>query len=861
MNTLIRIFFGMATVSLSAWAQIPLITNQPAARVLWAGGNVKLSAGVAGGGPFTYQWQLNGTNLPNGLISTVAGGGVQDGGPATAASLNAYSVVKDTGGNLFIADGLNNRIRKVDMNGIITTVAGNSVPGYQGDGGPAVDASLNSPSGVAMDTAGNLFIADAQNYCIRKVDTSGIITTVAGPGQYGSVGDGAPADWAWLGFPVAVAVDVSGDLFISDSYLCRIRKVGPDGIINTVVGKSLSNAPNPGFSGDGGPAVNATLSHPEGITMDAAGDLLIADGGNNRIRRVDTHGIITTVAGSAQISLPNLGDGGAATNASLNLPYGVAVDASNNLYIADLNHYRVRKVDGNGVIFTVAGNGINNVDSGDGGQATNATVDPVSVFAYTAGNFLIAGAVVRQVDSNGYITTIAGNLAELSGDGGDGGPAINALLDQPAGLAIDAAGNLFISEDGHDLIRKVDTNGIISTIAGSGNSGFSGDNGPATNASFFAPGGLLTDGAGNLLVADTDNNCVREVDTNGVMATVVGDPYGFYHYSGDGGPATGAGLYLPEALAKDPAGDLFIADNHNHVVREVNTAGIIKTMVGIHTATYSGDGGPASAAGLNGPSGLAFDAAGNLFIADGGNNRVRKVATNGIISTVAGNGAVPIFPYPLETGDGGPATNATLDGPMGLAIDSQGNLYIADSINRAVRKVDAAGTITLAVSPGPRCAVDNGEATTHGDLWAPWGLAMDDAGNLFIADNGNNRVRKVTNTEGPILALTAVSAASAGNYQLVVTGAGGCVTSSIATLVVATAPMIYRTVHHSDGSVTLNFVSPPGSTNEVLCATNLYAPVCWHSLSTNLAGPDGTWQFTDPNAGNDRAQFYRTRSP
>ncbi len=328
------------------------ITLQPTNNlvVVPVGSNVTFAVSVTGTGPFSYQWQLNGTNLPNGIITTVAGGGGYypgDGGAATNAELYwPGGVAVDASGDLFIADSENNVIREVGTNGIITTVAGNGYTtpygygGFSGDGGAATNAELNLSEGVAVDATGNLFIADTDNERIRKVGTNGIITTVAGNGTNGYAGDGGAATNAELAYPAGVAVDAIGNLFIADSGNNRIRKVGTNGIITTVAGNGYTNEYGQGgYSGDGGAATNAELNYPYGVAVDTIGNLFIADLGNNRIRKVGTNGIITTVAGNGYTTPYGYGgfsgDGGAATNAELYRPEGVAVDATGNLFIAD----------------------------------------------------------------------------------------------------------------------------------------------------------------------------------------------------------------------------------------------------------------------------------------------------------------------------------------------------------------------------------------------------------------------------------------------------------------------------------------------------------------------------------------------
>jgi RHS repeat-associated protein len=329
---------------------------------------------------------------------------------------------------------------------IINTVAGTGQGGYSGDGGPASDAQLNNAHGIAIDAGRNLYIADTGNHRIRKVDTSGIITTVAGNGYYGYSGDGWPAVWAQLFYPNDVDLDAGGNLYIADTNNHRIRKVDTSGIITTVAGNGYY-----GYSGDGGPAIQAQLNNPTGLAVDSWGNLYIADSNNQRIRKIDTNGFITTVAGRS--SQGYSGDGGPAIQAQLNNPTGLAVDSWGNLYIADQDNRVVRKVDTSGIITTVAGNGRYGY-SGDGGLATEARlVQPYSVCIDISGNLYIAdryGQRIRKVDTNGIITTFAGN--GYAGSVGDGGPASQAMVNWPVGVDVDASGSLYIS---NYTIRKV----------------------------------------------------------------------------------------------------------------------------------------------------------------------------------------------------------------------------------------------------------------------------------------------------------------------------------------------------------------------------------------------------------------------
>jgi uncharacterized protein (TIGR03437 family) len=347
-------------------------------------------------------------------------------------------------------------------------------------------------------------------------------------------------------------------------------------------------------------------------------------------------------------------------------------------------------------ISTVAGNGAA-AYSGDGGSAINAGLnDPNGVAVDAAGNLYIAeylGERVRKVATNGTITTVAGT--GVPGFSGDGGPATMASLNGPFRVALDRAGNLYVSDNGNHRVRKITSDGTIITVAGNGSANSSGDGGPATDAAIGAPGDLALDAAGNLFIAspafagDFSANVIRKVRPGGLITTVAGN--GIAGYSGDGGLATGAALNAPEGLAIDSTGNLFIADQVNQRIRKVSN-GIIETVAGNGTAGYSGDGGPAISAELSGPAGMSFDVAGNLYIADRDNNRVRVLLTDGTISTVAGNDSAG------WTGDGGPATRAALDSPRSVAILA-GAVYIADARNERIRLLAPSQSDAPSIAP------------------------------------------------------------------------------------------------------------------------------------------------------------------
>ena len=381
-------------------------------------------------------------------IDTIAGGDIGDNGPANLALLNdPFDVAVDGAGNIYISDWGNARIRRVDSTGTITTVAGTGEHGNKGDGGPAVEAQLNAPTGLALDGAGNLYIADSGNHRIRRIDTEGIITTIAGTGERGNAGDGGPATRAKLNFPNGMALDGAGNLYFSDRRNHRVRRIDTLGTITTIAGSGGMK----GHGGDGGPAVMAQLSGPHGLAVDGSGNLYIAETPNDRIRRVDTSGVITTVAGTGEEG--HGGDGVPAVMAQLSSPHGLAVDGSGNLYIANTSNHRIRRVDTSGVITTVAGIGKKGY-SGDGPAAAARMYHPEGLTVDGAGNLYIADNFnnrIRRVDPAGNITTIAG--AGDHGYGGDSGSALQARLYWPSDVAVDKVGNVYVADTQNHRIR------------------------------------------------------------------------------------------------------------------------------------------------------------------------------------------------------------------------------------------------------------------------------------------------------------------------------------------------------------------------------------------------------------------------
>ncbi|MBZ5608094.1 MAG: hypothetical protein LAP38_07550 [Acidobacteriia bacterium] len=646
-----------------------------------------------------------------------------DGRPALQAPIGglfSLDVATDQNGNYYICDADNGMVMRVGPDGIINVVAGNGLLTRSGDGGLAVNASLDTPLGIAVDTQGNLYIAEFGSH-VRRVTPDGIIRTIAGTGDEGYTGDGGPAIQARLNEPRGLAVDSAGNLYISDTGNNVVRKVSADGIITTVAGNG-----HPGYLGDGASATAARLNFPVHVALDTAGTLYIADSFNGVVRKVSA-GIIDTFAGGGI----NFAEGVPATQAGL-IPAAVATDSANNVYIADVVVAGVRKVDANGIITTIAGSGTAGF-AGDGGPALKAQFNLVSpgIAVDSMRNVLIGdqNRRIRAVTADGNVQTIAGNgLYRFSGDGG---VATSATLYLPTSVVADASGNVFFSETGQNRIRRVAQDGAISVYAGTGFQGYSGDGGPATQATVAFPTYLRLGPDNNLYFSDGFNQAVRRIDASGTITTFVDTGNSVF------GPDA-RGHSQPYGLDFDGSGDLLIADRGTNRVVAVNSTvthgGVI---AGTGEAGFSGDGGKSADAKLNKPIGLVFFN-NAIYFCDSANNRVRRIAASDLtITTVAGNG------LPDYSGDTGPAVKASLKNPQGLAFDPAGNLYIADQGNSVVRKVDLNGTITTFAGSLPPAGFGDGGPATNTFIGAPTDVAVDLAGNVLIADLGLNRIREV----------------------------------------------------------------------------------------------------------------------
>lgn len=766
-------------------------------------------------------------------ISTYAGGtrgAYGDGGPAaTAQLLVPQGMAFDSAGNLYVADMGHYLVRKITPAGVISTVAGNGEEGYSGDGGAATSATFGAPVGVAVDTNGNLYISDRAHHVIRKVTSAGIISTFAGTGTAGFSGDGGPASSATLNGsgPFNLALDSGGNLYVADVINRRVRKITPAGVISTVAGTGTA-----GTTGNGGLATAATFQAPGGIAFDSVGQMHVVDSGSNNIRRISTGGTISAFAGAGGAATFS-GDGGQATSARFAGPSGITFDSSGSLYVCDNTSSRVRKITTAGVISTVLGTGTM-PSGGDGGQATLAQIGRCNGLAFDSGGNLY---ISDQANNNIRKVTLAGVVSTIAwGYGGDGGAATSAILQTPAGMALDSSGTLYFAEQENHRVRRITAAGVISTFAGTGTGGNSGDGGQATSAMLAEPSTVALDLSGNLLITDQSAHVIRRVTPAGVISTIAGtgNSPGF---SGDGGPATSAQLNGPLFVTVDAAGNIYISEPEGYRIRKITPAGTISTFAGTGSSGSTGDGGAATSAQLL-PFGLAVDSSGSLYVSDPLNNNIRKITSSGTISTILGTGSSN--------------SSIQLNEPLGLAMDSAGNLFIGDRGNRRVLKRTASGTVTTVAGSGTRGSGGDGGSAASAQFDYPAGIAVSASGDLYIADIGNHNIRKITFTQQGSFAIT-----DRGGTSVSSTGAGSNVVAGYGTIAPAagsTTPSGLAIFGYRQNGVLVSEAGVPAST--VLQFGRIFAEVNG-PVNTGLAiaNPNGTdatisFYFTDANGNN-----------
>ncbi|HEY5244732.1 MAG TPA: NHL repeat-containing protein, partial [Acidimicrobiales bacterium] len=531
--------------------------------------------------------------------------------------------------------------------------------------GPA--ASFASPYGIAVDGSGNIYVSDQLNNTIRKVTSAGVVTTVAGTAGVAGITDGQ-GTVARFRQPYGIRTDSAGNIYVADTGNSTIRKVTPSGAVTTVAGL-VGKA---GYLDATGTA--AMFNAPVGVALDSGGDIFVADYNNNAIRKVNGSGAVTTVAGNAKFYGSVNGTG---SQAEFNGPFDVVSDPSGNVYVSDVNNYSVRKV--------------------------------------TAG---------------GTVTTFAG----LPAGGGADGTGSAARFAFPSGIALDSSGNIYVVDENNDDIRKITAGGVVTTFAGSpGNAGSA--DGAGSAAQFYAPFRVAVDPSGNLFVTDYNNSTIRKITSSGVVSTfagTVGNP------GSSNGTGTAALFNGPVGVATDSNGNVYVVEQKNNDVRKITPAGVVTTLAGTAGVVGSADG-TGAAAKFSLPAGIVADASGNLFVADYGNNTIRKVTASGVVTTIAG-----------QVGSGGSkdgtGTGAQFFLPVGLAVDASDNLYVIEQSNNDLRKVTSAGVVTTLAGSAPPFLAPGQKAPRPGsadgvgaaaEFNFPDDVAVDGSGNVYIADSDN----------------------------------------------------------------------------------------------------------------------------
>ena len=809
------------------------------------------------------------TISPAGTISTVAGTGVQgftgDGGVATAARVaNPWGLwVSPSGSVQFVMD--NNRIRSFTIGGTITTTAGDGTWGATaGTGGPVDAATFDTPHGMAIGPDGSIYVAEQLGHVVRRIAPDGTVTLIAGTGVSGYAGDGGAAVSARLSCPRDVALGPDGSLYIAEECNHRVRRVSPGGTITTFAGNGTA-----GFLGDGGPASAARINAPRGVTVAADGTVFIADTGNHRIRRVTPAGVITTIAGT---SIGFSGDGGPATAAQLSGPYQLALRGTDVIF-ADTNNNRIRRIDASGIITTIAGTGSTTVN-GDGGPATAAGLGtPMGVVVAPDGSLWVPLTTgrVRRIDASGTISSILGSQAASSPMEGvpamlaqtsrisdivfraDGTPVmsdpfvstITQLVPPPgsvsdvvlAGTTADTAtvswtpptnppfpitgyevtvdppvrtqvtGNTATLLDLHAgftyqvtvraRVGRATTGAATATVSMPANPDevrpdvvqvagalVTGDSMPAATANIVDADGIAEDPDGNLYVSSLEQ--IWRISPDGVATVIAGDGppgTGIIGFSGDGGPARNARFLRARGLAwRD--GVLYIADNGNHRVRAILPDGTITTIAGNGTTTWTGDGQQALANGLNSPNDVAFDPTGRLVVTLGSAQRIVRIEADGTVTSIAGTGVKG------TTASGGQATAANLDNPGGIAVGPDGRIWFTEIDGRRVRSIAPDGTLATVAGNGTTGIGGDGGLATAAQLSWPWDVALDATGAVLISDS--NRLRRV----GPDGIITTIAGTGGGLHEPLV---GPATTVDL--------PALRHVIGRADGSIVMNDLS------------------------------------------------------
>ena len=662
------------------------------------------------------------------VASTLAGNGASgfaDGTGSGARFASPAGVAIDAAGNTYVADTANDRIRKITAGGVVSTLAGSGAPGWTD--GPGTQARFQAPTGIAVDSSGNVFVADRATHTVRKILPNGSVSTLSGSGQAGFANGAGPV--SKFDNPMGIAVAPDGTVYVTEPAMHRIRRVTSGGLTSHFVGSGLATHAD-------GNGVFSSFSSPRGLVVDGDGNLFVADAGNNRIRKVTPGGTVTTHAGTGAAGYLN----GPAAAAMFDTPLGLCFDGSGNLYVLDQGNRRIRRISPSGIVTTVGGDGTSGFLDGHPlamrfsaaeGLAMNAS--GIMTVADTASHRIRklapppAPTPYAAPPAAPVVFTLAGSGFASSIDGTGTGASFN----EPVGIARDSSGNLIVGQSSESRVRRITPTGIVTTVTGTAGEGYTDDGFGA--AQFQNLGFPWIDGSGNVLFTDVGNHVVRYLDMAGATAsTFAGSTQGF----AEGAATDSAQFDGPHGIVQDSGGNTFVADYDNNRIRKIDTLGDVTTFAG--SGVYGTGDGVGVGAQFGNPFGLAIDSLDNLYVTDHTTHRVRKVDPAGAVTTIAGSSAGYLD---------GPAASARFDLPGGVAVDASVNVYVADRQNHRIRKIWTTGVVTTYAGSGGYGAGNGGFVDGSGinaRFKDPTGLAIDVVtGRLYVADRLNNRIRVI----------------------------------------------------------------------------------------------------------------------